>query len=132
MSTMQRLRPLHLAECICFVVARANAAHLQGTILAAELRRGEPSFVWIELHEGYPFPVKGHRITCFKPDTGIMLAHYQDVVQCVEATENGRIRLEFNADFGQLYEPETAKAVEVGNLICLEVGFSVVGQEAEP
>jgi len=43
---------------------------LQGTILESDLQMDGPSTLTITLHEGYTFPVKGFRITCFDPHTG--------------------------------------------------------------
>lgn len=96
---------------------------MQGTIIDADMRIGEPSFLVIEPHKGYPFPIKGHRITCFDPETGILKAHYQDPVVAVEQLAEDRIKVTFNENFGQLYGPETAKAVHPGSLICLEARF---------
>lgn len=89
--------------------------------MSTQLHPGQPSFLDIQLHEGYPFPSKGHRITFFNPNTGVMIAHYQDVVQSVGKVDNDKIRLEFSPDFVSLYKPETKRAVRIGNLICLEV-----------
>ena len=83
-----------------------------------------PSFLTVELHAGYAMPDKSNRITCFEPETGLMLPMYQVAVEDCEDIGDGKFRLKFGDTFLSFFKPECERATALGNFICMEVRTS--------